>query len=60
MRHKKLFFSLLTVIILGVFSAATAQQARPQPTEQQKVLQIMHSISSHVLFDYVKELASDK
>ncbi len=60
MKHKKFFFSVLTVIILSVFSAATTQQARPQLTEQQKVLQVMHSISSRVLFDYVKELSSDK
>jgi len=60
MKLKKILSISLMIFILGVFSPVTAQQARPQLTDQQKVLQVMHSISSHMLFDYVKELASDK
>ena len=62
MKHKKLF-SFLFLLSLGYFliSSSAAVQRKPAPqTEEEKLLQSVHSISSHKLFDYVKELASDK
>ena len=62
MKHKKLF-SFLFLFSLGYFlisSGAAVQRAPAKQTEEEKLLQSVHSISSHKLFDYVKELASDK
>jgi hypothetical protein len=62
MKHKKLF-SFLFLLSLGYFlisSGAAIQRKPAEQTEEEKLLQSVHSISSHKLFDYVKELASDK
>ena len=62
MKNKKLF-SFLFLLGLGYFliSFFLGVQSLPaQDTEEEKLLQSVHSISSHKLFDYVKELASDK
>lgn len=62
MKGKKIFsiFSL-SVLFFTVFSfAGYAQNEKPKITEEEKLLQSLHSISSHLLYDYVKELASDK
>lgn len=62
MKNKKLF-SFLFLLGLGNFlvSFFLAVQSLPaEEKEEEKLLQSVHSISSHKLFDYVKELASDK
>ena len=62
MKNKKLF-SFLFLLGLGYFlvSFFLAVQSLPaEEKEEEKLLQSVHSISSHKLFDYVKELASDK
>ncbi len=60
MKNKKLFSFVLAFSYLAM-SMALAVQAQPaQQTDEQKLLQSLHSISSHKLFDYVKELALDK
>lgn len=60
MRNKK----FLGVIFIGVFlflvSFLTGQRRESTLNDEQKILQAMHSISSQDLFDYVRELASDK
>jgi hypothetical protein len=52
------------ILVLGVFlfsvSYLPAQRSGRQLDEEQELLQVMHSIQSQTLFDYVKELASDK
>lgn len=50
------------VLIVFVFSVSylPAQRSGMQLDEEQKLLQVMHSIHSQTLFNYVKELASDK
>jgi hypothetical protein len=55
----------IIAIAVGLFivSAAYAQpQGRQQPplTEEQKLLEAMHLIQSQTLYDYVKELVSEK
>ena len=55
----------LVTIVLFLFCLSCSiylhAQERPEPlTDEQKLLQVFHSISSHKLFEYVKELASDK
>jgi len=62
MKNKKLF-SFLFLLGLGYFLISfflTVQSLPAQETKEEKLLQSVHSISSHQLFDYVKELASDK
>jgi hypothetical protein len=62
MKNKKLF-SFLFLLGLGYFliSFFLGVQSLPaQDTEEEKLLHSVHSISSHKLFEYVKELASDK
>jgi hypothetical protein len=60
MKNKKAFCILFALVYFFVSSAQFAQRAQQSLTEEQKILQAKHSISSHKLFDYVKELASDK
>ncbi|MFQ6038970.1 MAG: hypothetical protein ACE5LV_10185, partial [Candidatus Aminicenantales bacterium] len=60
MRAKR---SLCVVGLLGVGLMASlwaVPQGRAPLTEDQKILQTMHTISSHTLFAYVRELASEK
>ena len=61
--RKRPAFQLLGVIII-VFSTSVlghASQGQPQKTENEvKLLTSLHSISSQRLFDYVKELTSEK
>ena len=60
MRNRKIFSFLIAFSYL-VLSLALCVQALPaQQADEQKILQALHSISSHTLFGYVKELASDK
>ena len=54
------FFTAFLLVFLTVSSVVSAQRASRELTDEQKILQAMHSISSHDLFHYVKELASDK
>jgi len=60
MRKKTLFLILCMSIIFFAYSFSVAQRNRSDISDEQKLLEIMHSISSHTLFEYVKELASDK
>ncbi len=62
MKNKKLF-SFLFLLGLGYFLVSFFLAVQSLPAEEkgeEKLLQSVHSISSHKLFDYVKELASDK
>jgi len=62
MKNKKLF-SFLFLLGLGYFLVSfflAVQNLPAEEKEEEILLQSMHSISSHELFDYVKELASDK
>lgn len=60
MRNRKIFSFLIAFSYL-VLSLALSVQALPaQQADEQRILQTLHSISSHKLFGYVKELASDK
>ncbi len=60
MKNKKYLSALLAVLFLCASSVLAGQQTRAQITKQQKVLQVMHSISSRTLYGYVKELSLDK
>ncbi len=56
---------LISLVILFCFLSSSAlyaqpQRRRPELSDEQKILNVMHSISSHTLFDYVKELTSEK
>jgi len=50
------------VVLIGFFlvSQVGAQRRAAQLSEEQQLLQVMHSIHSQTLYEYVDELASDK
>ena len=61
MKNRRLF----SLIILFCFLSASTiyaqpQGRRPELSDEQKILNVMHSISSHTLLDYVKEMVSEK
>jgi len=60
MRNKRIFSFLIAFSYLVLSVALTVQALPAQQADEQKILQTLHSISSHKLFDYVKELVSDK
>lgn len=60
MRSKKRFASILALACLVLLLALAVQAQPAQQTDEQRLLRTLHSISSHKLFDYVKELASEK
>jgi hypothetical protein len=60
MTKRKFLAVVLILFCISFFSFANAQEEPEKLTEEQKMLQVFHSISSHTLFGYVKELASDK
>jgi hypothetical protein len=51
---------LVAALLLVLVTLAPAQRTRPQLTEEQQLLQVMHGINSQTLYDYVKEMASEK
>jgi hypothetical protein len=56
------FFAVVFGLAVAVASPAAQQRGRQQPplTEEQKLLEAMHLIQSQTLYDYVKELVSEK
>jgi hypothetical protein len=60
MRSKKLLFFSLVFFCLIVLSCLAVQSQPSKAADEEKILQTLHSISSHKLFDYVQELASEK
>jgi hypothetical protein len=54
------FFTLFLIVFLAYSSTVWAQRASRELSDEQKILQAMHSISSQDLFNYVNELASDR
>jgi hypothetical protein len=61
MKNRRLF----SLIIFCCFLSASAvfaqpQGRRPELSDEQRILNVMHSISSHTLLDYVKEMVSEK
>ena len=63
MTHRRRFFTAVLVVLAlagtGLHSQAPRQTAGPQ-TDEQKILEAMHLIQSQPLYDYVKELVSEK
>jgi hypothetical protein len=59
-RNLKKLGVFFTAALLVFVTLSPAQRTRPQLTEEEQLLQVMHSINSQTLFDYVKEMASDK
>jgi hypothetical protein len=61
MRNKKILSLTLILYLAGSLSlSAQPQGRRLELSDEQKILNVMHSISSQALFDYVKELTSEK
>jgi hypothetical protein len=51
---------LASMVALAVCSYAQQQRPAADPLSEEHLLAVMHSISSHTLLDYVKELAAPK
>ena len=60
MRNKKLLSFLVALTYCVLAFSLSVQAQRAQLTDEQKIVQTLHSISSHELFGYVKELCLDK
>ncbi len=60
MKNKKTFLTIFICVFLFLTSVLIGQRRERELSDEEKILQTMHAISSHDLFDYVKELASDK
>ncbi|MCJ7680975.1 MAG: M20/M25/M40 family metallo-hydrolase, partial [Candidatus Aminicenantes bacterium] len=60
MNNKRFFTVFLLVSMLCLAPVFSAQSRRAQPTAEQALLEVMHSISSWDCYAWVKELASDK
>ncbi len=61
--RKKTIFLLVALVYFAAISNLIAQPTRlglGQSQDEQKVLTVFHSISSHTLLEYVKELTSEK
>ncbi|MCJ7525362.1 MAG: M20/M25/M40 family metallo-hydrolase [Candidatus Aminicenantes bacterium] len=55
---KKAYFSLGLIFLVLFFSAPVPAQEKPELTDEQKLLQAMHRITSRELYDHVDKLAS--
>lgn len=60
MRLKRVWIFTFTALFLLVTIVPAGQRRGRELTDEQKILQVLHKISSHTLFGYVKELVSDK
>jgi len=60
MRSKKLLFFLFVIFYLVVSSCLAVENLPSKERDEGKILQSLHSISSHPLLEYVKELTSEK
>jgi hypothetical protein len=61
MKNKRISVIIFICTLFMVSSFMTGQRRQQEElTDEQKILQAAHAISSHDLFYYVKELASDK
>lgn len=57
-RQIKLIFG--AIVIFGLLLPGVASSSSSLSADETQLLQVMHSISSHTLFNYVRELASEK
>lgn len=60
MKSKKLYLLFLAFALICVSIVFSTQRQPTEATDEEKILQTLHSISSHILFAYVDELASEK
>ncbi len=59
-RPCRLPVALLAAITLLVWPVAAQSPSKPDPLGEDNLMAVMHTISSHTLLDYVKEMASEK
>jgi hypothetical protein len=57
---KKSLLFFLSILLLTSLLPAQMRQGTPDPLSEEHLLAVMHSISSHTLLDYVKDLSSEK
>ena len=60
MSSRKSILILLSLVLLIAVSGLAQNPGPPPLTDEQTLLQTMHSIRSEALYDYVKELTSEK
>ena len=57
---KRRFLAALAGLAFAAALSAAAQEAPRPADDPSKVVEAMHGISSNALYEYVKELVSDK
>jgi len=60
MRNKRLVLILFVFTYLFTSTFGLSQRRSRELSDEQKLLQVVHSIHSQTLYGYVDELASDK
>ena len=60
MKDKRIASYVLTLICFFFLFSLASPNFAAQQADEEKLLQSLHSISSHKLFEYVKELCSEK
>ncbi len=61
MTTRRMGWTVVTLVALVVFGASvSAQTDQDEPSPEEMLVDVMHSISSHELFGYVEELASER
>jgi hypothetical protein len=59
MKHKSRWIFILFFLFVNTALFTQAEKS-PTPSKEEMLLDAMHSISSHSLFDYIKEMCSEK
>ena len=60
-RSKLAWFSFTVLLLSCLVVAQEARQSAPaDPLSEDRLMAVMHGISSHTLLDYVKEMADPK
>jgi hypothetical protein len=60
MKHPRRLIAAIVLAFAVCGLSLVSQQAAPPATDESKILEAMHLISSHTLYDYVAELVSEK
>ena len=60
MRYRTILLCKCILVYLLIFPLGGLQAQERELTEEQELLQVMHSIHSQTLFEYVGELSSEK
>jgi hypothetical protein len=60
MKKLRLAAALAALLVFSGFVSLSSQEAPKPPDDQAKIVSAMHLVSSNVLYDYVREMVSEK